>query len=91
MNSRQVQGAFELVGEVADAPTAEEFTRRADAKLRRLIPAQGISFNEWDYVEHRLSGFHESDGYPSELDYLAELWPQCDWLTVMAPPDAEAA
>ena len=85
MNGRQLRGALDLVGEVADAPTVEEFTRRASERLPGLIPAQGISFNEWDYAVHRLTGFHERSGYRPELDYLSELWPQCDWLVRMAP------
>jgi DNA-binding NarL/FixJ family response regulator len=87
VNDAQLRRSLDLVGEVADAPTAEEFTRRAADGLARLIPAQGISFNEWDYAEHRLTAFHESNGYRRELDYLTELWPQCDWLTEMAPPE----
>ena len=85
MNGRQLRASLNLVGEVSDAPTVEEFTQRAGEGLRRLIPAQGISFNEWDYAEHRLSAFHERSGYRPELDYLSELWPQCDWLVRMAP------
>jgi DNA-binding CsgD family transcriptional regulator len=83
----QLRRSLDLVGEVADAPTVEEFTRRASDGLAGLIPAQGISFNEWDYAEHRLSAFHERSGYRPELDYLSELWPQCDWLVRMAPPE----
>jgi DNA-binding NarL/FixJ family response regulator len=85
VNDAQLRQSLDLVGEVADAPTAEEFTRRASDGLARLIPAQGISFNEWDFEEHRLTGFHERSGYRPELDYLTELWPQCDWLVRQAP------
>lgn len=87
MNNAKLRGSLDLVGQVADAPTEEEFTLRAAEGLARLIPAQGISFNEWDFAEHRLCGFHETDGYPKELDFLTELWPQCDWLVRQAPPE----
>ena len=87
MNAEKLRRALDLVGDVADAATPEEFTRRASDGLRRLIPAQGISFNEWDYAAHRLSAFHERSGYRRELDYLTELWPQCEWLLQMAPPE----
>src|SRR5919197_728390 len=87
VNDTQLRRSLDLVGEVADAPTAEEFTRRAADGLARLIPAQGISFNEWDFAEHRLTAFHERTGYRPELDYLTELWPQCDWLVRQAPPE----
>jgi DNA-binding CsgD family transcriptional regulator len=87
VNGKQLRWSFDLVGEVADAPTVEEFSRRASEGLSRLIPAQAISFNEWDYTEHRLTGFHGRSGYLAELDYLNELWPQCEWLVRMAPPE----
>jgi DNA-binding CsgD family transcriptional regulator len=87
MRAKQLRSSLELVGEVADAPTVEEFTRRASERLAGLIPAQGISFNEWDYATHRLTGFHERSGYRPELDYLSELWSQCEWLVSMAPPE----
>jgi DNA-binding CsgD family transcriptional regulator len=87
VKAEQLRRSLELVGEVAGAPTAEEFTHRASEQLERLIPAQGISFNEWDYAEHRLTGFHSRGGYRPELDYLSELWPQCDWLVRQAPPE----
>src|SRR5919204_481581 len=87
MNARQLRGSLALVGAVADASTVEEFTRRASERLPGLIPAQGISFNEWDYAAHRLTGFHDRSGYRPELDYLGELWPQCEWLVRMAPPE----
>jgi DNA-binding CsgD family transcriptional regulator len=87
VNDAKLRGSLGLVGEVADAPNVEEFTLRAADGLARLISAQGISFNEWDFVEHRLSDFHERSGYRSELDYLTELWPQCDWLVRQAPPE----
>jgi DNA-binding CsgD family transcriptional regulator len=87
VKTKQLRRSLNLVGEVADAPTVEEFTRRASEGLAGLIPAQGISFNEWDYAEHRLSAFHERTGYRPELDFLSELWPQCDWLVEMAPPE----
>src|SRR5919204_1549265 len=85
MNAKQLRRSLDLVGAVANAPTVEEFPRRASERLPGLIPAQGISFNEWDYAVHRLTGFHERSGYRPELDYLSELWPQCDWLVRMAP------
>jgi DNA-binding CsgD family transcriptional regulator len=85
--AKQLRASLDLVGEVADAPSVEEFTRRASDGLAGLIAAQGISFNEWDYAEHRLSGFHERSGYRPQLDYLRELWPQCEWLVRMAPPE----
>src|SRR5919202_2253284 len=28
-----------------------------------------------------------SSAYRRELDYLSELWPQCEWLVRMAPPE----
>jgi DNA-binding CsgD family transcriptional regulator len=87
MDTAQLRRSLDIIGEAADAPTVEEFTRRVSEGLGRLIPAQGISFNEWDYAEHRLSGFHERAGYRPELDYLSELWPQCEWLVRMAPPE----
>ena len=87
MNAKQLRRSLDLVGAVADAPTVEEFTRRASERLPGLIPAQGISFNEWDYAAHRLSEFHDHSGYRPELDYLGELWPQCEWLVRMAPPE----
>jgi DNA-binding CsgD family transcriptional regulator len=87
MNAKQLRRSLDLVGELADAPTVQEFTRRASERLHGLIPAQGISFNEWDYAAHRLSGFHDASGYRPELDYLSELWPQCEWLVRMAPPE----
>jgi DNA-binding CsgD family transcriptional regulator len=87
VDTKQLRRSLELVGEVADASTPEEFTLRASAGLSRLIPAQGVSFNEWDYAEHRLSEFHESSGYRRELDHLGELWPQCEWLSRMARPE----
>ena len=87
VDARKLRGAVDLVGSVADTSTVAEFTQRASDGLARLIPAQGISFNEWDYAEHRLSGFHERSGYRRELDYLEELWPQCEWLVRMAPPE----
>jgi DNA-binding CsgD family transcriptional regulator len=87
VNDAKLRGSLDLVGQVADAPTEEEFTLRAADGLRRLFPAQGISFNEWDFDEHRLCGFHERAGYPPELDFLDELWPQCDWLLRQAPPE----
>jgi DNA-binding CsgD family transcriptional regulator len=77
---------LDLVGEVADAPNAAEFTYRASDRLERLIDAQAISFNEWDFAEHRLIGFHDRAGYRRELAYLHELWPQCEWLVRMRPP-----
>jgi DNA-binding CsgD family transcriptional regulator len=87
MNAKQLRGSLDLVGELADAPTVEEFTHRASERLPGLIPAQSISFNEWDYAAHRLTGFHGRSGYRPELDYLSELWPQCEWLVRMAPPE----
>lgn len=87
MHAKQLRRSLELVGEVADSPSAAEFTRRAADGLDRLIPAQGISFNEWDYAEHRLIGFHSRGGYRPQLDHLRELWPQCEWLVGMAPPE----
>lgn len=87
MDTKQLRGTLNLIGEVADAPTVEDFTLRASDGLGRLISAQGISFNEWDFAEHRLTGFHERSGYRPELDLLSELWPQCDWLIRMAPPE----
>jgi DNA-binding CsgD family transcriptional regulator len=87
MDAKQLRRSLELVRDVADASTVEEFTIRASEGLGRLIPAQGISFNEWDYAQHRLSGYHDRDGYRRELDYISELWPQCDWLLRMAPPE----
>src|SRR5919197_57827 len=87
MNAKQLRRSLDLVGAVADASTVEDFPRRASERLPGLIPAQGISFNEWDYAAHRLSGFHERSGYRPELDYLGELWPQCEWLVPMAPPE----
>jgi DNA-binding CsgD family transcriptional regulator len=87
VDARKLRGAVDLVGSVAEASSVAELMRRASDGLARLIPAQGISFNEWDYAEHRLSGFHDRDGYRQELDYLAELWPQCEWLVRMAPPE----
>jgi len=87
VHDRQLLASLDLVGEVAGASDAEEFTRRASEGLARLIPAQGISFNEWDYAEHRLSAFHERSGYRPQLDHLTELWPQCEWLVRMAAPE----
>src|SRR5919197_4251842 len=87
MDAKRVRRSLDLVSEAADAPTVAELTRRVSEGLGRLIPAQAVSFNEWDYAEHRLSGFQDSSGYRRELDYLEELWPQCDWLVRMAPPE----
>jgi DNA-binding CsgD family transcriptional regulator len=87
VHAKQLGRSLQLVGEVADSPTVEEFTCRAAEGLGRLIPAQGISFNEWDYAAHRLTGFHSRGGYRPQLDRLSELWPQCEWLVRMAPPE----
>jgi DNA-binding CsgD family transcriptional regulator len=89
VDAAKLRCVIDLVGEVADAPTAAEFTYRASNHLERLIGAQAVSFNEWDYVEHRLTGFHDRVAFRPELDYLRELWPQCDWLVKISPP-AEA-
>jgi hypothetical protein len=43
VNAEQLRRSLSIVGEVADAPTMEEFTRRASDGLARVIPAQGIS------------------------------------------------
>jgi DNA-binding CsgD family transcriptional regulator len=89
VDDERLRGVLDLVGEVADAPNAEEFTYRASDRLERLIAAQAVSFNEWDYREHRLVGFHDRAGYRPELAYLHELWPQCEWLLRMPPPGQE--
>jgi len=87
MDAKQLQRSLELVRDVADASTVEEFTLRAAEGLARLIPAQAISFNEWDYAEHRLSAFYQRAEYSRELDLISELWPQCEWLVKIAPPE----
>jgi DNA-binding CsgD family transcriptional regulator len=87
MGSAQLRVVLHLVGELADAPTPEEFSLRAGDTLRSLIAAQAVSFNEWDYGAHRLTGFHDRAEFRPELAYLHELWPQCEWLLRMPPPD----
>ena len=86
MQTATLRRVLNIVGDVADAPTAAEFTYRASNHLERLIDAQAVSYNEWDYVEHRLTGFHDRDGFRPELAYLQELWPQCEWLVRMPAP-----
>ena len=87
MHAKKMQDAIRLVGEVAGASTRAEYFERAFEGLRTLIPGQSVSFNEWDFASHRLTGFYGRSGFRPELAYLRELWPQCDWLLRMAPRD----
>lgn len=87
MDEKRLRGALELVGEVAGASNRAEYFERAYTGLLGLIPGQSVSFNEWDFETHRLSGFHGRSGFRPELSYLRELWPQCEWLVQMAPAD----
>jgi len=87
VDAKQLQGVLDLVGKLADAPNAEEFTYRASDGLESLIAAQAVSFNEWDYGKHRLTGFHDRTGFRPELEYLRELWPECEWLLRLPPPE----
>lgn len=87
MDAKRLRGALELVGDVAGASTRADYFDRAFRGLLALIPGQSVSFNEWDFAGHRLSGFSGRSGFRPELAYLKELWPQADWLVRMAPLD----
>ena len=87
MKTKQLRASLDLVGDLADAATVEDFAFRASDRLGSLIDAQAVGLNEWDYAEHRLTRFHDPAGFRPELEYLRELWPQCEWLLRMPPPE----